>query len=77
MPNWKPESRPVRPLTEPSHQTAGATEAEEPSLGRQLLTSAAWVIGIPAVITLLIIIAIWFTENIWMPTQHVLGTALI
>jgi hypothetical protein len=45
------------------------TVAESTSVSRQLITSAAWVIGIPTAITLLILLAIWITENVWMPTE--------
>jgi hypothetical protein len=51
-----------------------ASRAERDSteaLLRQLISSAAWVIGIPAGITLLIVIAIWLTENVWMPTDQI------
>ncbi len=77
MPNWQPET--VVSWLRPSQTTAdgtSSTAAPEKSLGWQLLTSAAWVVGIPAGITLLIIIAIWLTENVWMLTQHVLGSMI-
>lgn len=41
----------------------------ESSLARRLLISALWVVGIPTAITLLILIAAWFTENVWVPTE--------
>lgn len=44
----------------------------EPPLGKKLLTSALWVIGIPTGITLLILIAAWITENVWAPTQQII-----
>jgi hypothetical protein len=64
----------------PSRQTTGSFSVEQASAGfmtlgestsvsRQLITSAAWVIGIPTAITFLILLAIWITENVWMPTE--------
>jgi hypothetical protein len=41
------------------------------SLPQQLLSSALWVVGIPTAITLIIIIAIWLTENVWLPAQRI------
>ncbi len=64
FPDWTPEDD-MRPVTP-------ASVAAPDETSRRLLSSAAWVIGIPTGITLLIILAIWFTENVWMPTQHIL-----
>lgn len=47
--------------------------SSEPPLARRLLISALWVIGIPTGITLLILIAAWITENLWAPTQQIVG----
>ncbi|MEX2425190.1 MAG: hypothetical protein WD401_00330 [Thermomicrobiaceae bacterium] len=60
-PDWQP--------TTPVANPASAPSTTEFSISRQLLSSAAWVIGIPTAITLMIILAIWITENVWMPTQ--------
>jgi hypothetical protein len=43
-----------------------------PLVSRDLLISIAWVIGIPTAITFLIMLAIWITENVWMPTESIL-----
>jgi hypothetical protein len=43
--------------------------SEEPTLLRQLLQSAVWVIGIPVVITLAIVVALWITEHVWVVTE--------
>lgn len=63
-PNWHPPEE-LHPAAAPASTSQGAAP-----ISRHLLSSAAWVIGIPAGITLLIILAIWFTENVWMPPQH-------
>jgi hypothetical protein len=39
------------------------------STAKRLLSSALWVIGIPLAITLLILLAAWFTEHVWITTQ--------
>lgn len=49
-----------------------AKRGGHPSLARRLLTSALWVIGIPTAITLMILIAAWITEKVWVPTEHVI-----
>ena len=54
----------------------GTATAEQP-LSRQLVNSAVWVIGIPTAITLIIMLAIWITENVWMPTQTVLPGIIV
>lgn len=64
-PDWKPGD------TSPAG-TSTAVDARENPFIHQLLSSALWVVGIPTAITLIIIILIWITENVWMPTQGII-----
>lgn len=60
--------------TSPAGATGISTtiDPQEFPILRQLLSSAIWVVGIPTAITLIIIILIWITENVWMPTQGII-----
>jgi hypothetical protein len=67
-PNWNPANNP-----RPARANATTTTAPHPEDFRQhVLSSLMWVIGIPTGITIAIILAIWFTENVWMPTESFL-----
>ncbi len=68
-------SRYPKPLVQ--HATSdNATHPDYEDLTRKLFTSALWVIGIPVGITLLLVLAMWFTENIWTPPQLIPGMML-
>jgi hypothetical protein len=69
------KSRTSERFTDDRSASSEADDAWYP-IPRQLLSSAAWVIGIPTAITLLIVIAIWLTENVWMPTEQILVTLI-
>ncbi len=70
-PNWaKGDTAPI--MVGAAARSGNAAGAETHPLSRQLLSSALWVVGIPTAITLIIIMAIWVTENVWMPTQQII-----
>jgi hypothetical protein len=65
LPDWDMAKSPAY-----SGRSQPAADADE--FRKQLISSAAWVIGIPTAITFLIMLAIWITENVWMPTESIL-----
>jgi hypothetical protein len=67
-PNWSPDDH-YFPYRSGSSHSATAPSVE---FRQQVLSSIAWIIGIPMAITIAIMLAIWITENVWMPTESIL-----
>jgi hypothetical protein len=76
FPDWNPDDQGWPARTSPGTLDPESATALSP-VTRQLISSAAWVIGIPTAITVLIMLAIWLTENVWMPTEAVIIQQLL
>jgi hypothetical protein len=59
--------RRFREASSPDRASNAATIDQ--SVQRRLVGSALWVIGIPVAITLMIVLALWLTEHVWLSTQ--------
>jgi hypothetical protein len=66
-PNWSPDDRRF-PYQSTTEQHTATTSSE---FKQHVLSSIAWVIGIPTAITIAIMLAIWITENVWIPTESI------
>ena len=66
-PNGAAATRGLGSPTEANRNHADSSDAV--STARRITSSALWIVGIPAVITLLILILAWLTENVWIATQ--------